>query len=111
MWSSKVFIISHYYKWNLKAAIVLTGFEGPFETIEANVVDARKGDRLCDETLADDAAEGLLHVVEPSLLLALELEATLPEGSVQLKVIDTLMDQFKNKLNFFRINVILKSKL
>jgi hypothetical protein len=67
--------------------LFVTCFEGPVQTIQANVVDARQGDRLGEEALADDTAEGLLHVVEPGLLVALERNASLPEGSVQLKVV------------------------
>ncbi len=47
-------------------------------------MDARQRDGLGEEALADDAAEGLLHVVEPSLLVTLKCNASFPKGSVQL---------------------------
>ena len=65
-------------------SLFVTCFEGPVQTIETDVVDARQRDGLGEEALADDAAEGLLHVVEPSLLVALKCNASFPKGSVQL---------------------------
>ena len=58
------------------------GLEGSFKAAEADVVLAGQRDRLLQEAKADDAAKDLLDVVEPSLLVTVEIHAGLPQSSV-----------------------------